>query len=255
VQYAKWLGSMLTGNWGVSYKYARPVYAYARLGFSATLQLVVALFALAPPALLLRQHPRDERFRRLRLFGVAWFLTAAAFGWWWDPTYVKYFLLVVVSWSFVLGLALRHAHAERRILAVASVAVAASFALNLATIFLPQRSSSANEWLAASHALRRAPASALFVSAGRHPLDFYIAYFADRDVVSAGLVRYATGDEAAVTRTVSRRVRAHLAAHGPIYVYGLADVTAAERRRLLRVLPRGPLRRTWTFAGLPVYRR
>ena len=47
VQYAKWLGSMLTGNWGVSYKYARPVVALLGERIFATLQLVVASLVIA----------------------------------------------------------------------------------------------------------------------------------------------------------------------------------------------------------------
>ena len=47
VQYAKWLGSMLTGNWGVSYKYARPVVAILGERIFATLQLVVASLVIA----------------------------------------------------------------------------------------------------------------------------------------------------------------------------------------------------------------
>jgi peptide/nickel transport system permease protein len=47
VQYAKWLGSMLTGNWGVSYKYARPVTALLGERILATLQLVSVSLLIA----------------------------------------------------------------------------------------------------------------------------------------------------------------------------------------------------------------
>ena len=47
VQYAKWLGSMLTGNWGVSYKYARPVGAILGERLAATLQLVFVSLVIA----------------------------------------------------------------------------------------------------------------------------------------------------------------------------------------------------------------
>ena len=47
VQYAKWLGSMLTGNWGVSYKYARPVSAILGERLGATLVLVLASLTIA----------------------------------------------------------------------------------------------------------------------------------------------------------------------------------------------------------------
>ena len=47
VQYLKWLGAMLTGNWGISYKYARPVGDILGERLLATLQLVLASLAIA----------------------------------------------------------------------------------------------------------------------------------------------------------------------------------------------------------------
>ena len=47
VQYVKWLGSMLSGNWGVSYKYARPVSALLGERIVATLQLVAVSLLIA----------------------------------------------------------------------------------------------------------------------------------------------------------------------------------------------------------------
>ncbi len=47
VQYAKWLGAMLTGNWGTSYKYARPVAAILGERILATVELVIASLVVA----------------------------------------------------------------------------------------------------------------------------------------------------------------------------------------------------------------
>src|SRR5262245_61725112 len=47
VQYLKWLGAMLTGNWGISYKYARPVGDILGERLLATLQLVLASLVIA----------------------------------------------------------------------------------------------------------------------------------------------------------------------------------------------------------------
>ncbi len=47
MQYAKWLGAMLTGNWGTSYKYARPVGAILSERVLATVELVVASLVIA----------------------------------------------------------------------------------------------------------------------------------------------------------------------------------------------------------------
>lgn len=47
VQYLKWLGAMLTGNWGVSYKYAQPVGSILRERIAATVQLVATSLVIA----------------------------------------------------------------------------------------------------------------------------------------------------------------------------------------------------------------
>jgi hypothetical protein len=141
------------------------------------------------------------------------------------------------------------------VLALTSVAVVALFVLNFSTTFLPQRTGGANVWLAAARELKHSEPSSLFVSAGRHPLDFYVAYFAGRDVISSGLIRYASGSDADVARVVRERVRQHARVGGPIYVYGLGTVTPAERRALLRLLPGTGLRSAWRFPQLTVYLR
>jgi hypothetical protein len=217
----------------------------------------VGLVALAPPALLLRRRPWPDPMRRLVAFGAAWLVSSLLFAWWWDPSYVKYLLLPVVGWCFLAALALTLwlPDAARVGIALTAAAIVTVFVLNLATIFWPQRREGANEWLAAANELRGSSPSALFVSAGRHPLDSYVPYFADRDLVSAGLIRYASGNEAEVARVVEQHVRQHVCAGGPIYVYGLGSVTSAERRSLLRLLPGTSLRPAWTFPGLTIYRR
>jgi hypothetical protein len=221
---------------------------------------VVGLLALAPFALLLRNRPWDDRLRRLVGFAAGWFATSLVFAWWWDPSYVKYFLLPVLSWCYLLALALTQSlrvgtRSGRTVLASTFVAIVALFAVNLSTIFLPQRTEAANEWLGAAQELKHSQPSSLFVSAGRHPLDFYVAYFAGRDVISSGLVRYASGSDADVARALRERVRQHTRVGGPIYVYGLGTVTPAERRALLRLLPGTGLRPAWRFPPLTVYLR
>jgi hypothetical protein len=218
------------------------------------------LLALAPFVLLLQRRPWDDRLRRLVGFGAAWFTSSLIFAWWWDPTYIKYFLLPVLSWCFLLALAVTESlrvgtRSGRAVLALTSVAVAALFVLNLSAIFLPQRREDANEWLGAAQELKHSQPSALFISAARHPLDFYVAYFAGRDVISPGLVRYALGNDADVARVVRERVREHARVGGPIYVYGLGTVAPAERRALLGLLPGSGLRPAWRFPHLTVYLR
>ena len=185
---------------------------------------------------------------------------ASSSAWWWDPSYVKYFLLPVLSWCFLLALSLTQslrvgARSGRAILALTSVAVLALFVLQPHDDLFAATNRRANEWLAAARELKQSQPSSLFVSAGRHPLDFYVAYFAGRDVISSGLVRYASGSDADVARAVSERVRQHARVGGPIYVYGLGTVTPTERRALLRLLPGTGLRPAWRFPQLTVYLR
>jgi peptide/nickel transport system permease protein len=47
VQYVKWLGAMLRGDWGISYKYARPVGEIVGERLLATVQLVLASLVVA----------------------------------------------------------------------------------------------------------------------------------------------------------------------------------------------------------------
>lgn len=227
----------------------------AALGFYGA----AGLLSLAPLVVLLRKRWHDERMQALTVFAVAWFAASVLFAWWWDPSYVKYFVLPVLSWCFLLAIALvRLSRASTRALrvglAVTGLAVVALFALNVSTIFLPQRSTESNEWLVAAHELRESSPDALFVSAGRHPLDFYISYFAGRDVVSAGLVRDVSGSDAEVARVVGDHVQQHARVGGPVYVYGLDSISESERRAVLGLLPGDELRRAWQFPEVTVYR-
>jgi len=219
---------------------------------------MVALLAVAPVLILLKHRPTTIGLRRVTMFASGWFLTSVIFAWWWDPTYVKYFLLPVMSWCLLLAISLTQIAASGPRLAywglgVATTAAVAMFALNLSTIFLPQ-SRGRQDSLAAARVLQRSPASALFVAVGQQPLDFYITYFARRDVVSTGLVRYANGTDAAVARVVGQHVRQHLRAHGPIYVYGRQALGPVESRSVLELLHRGSLKVAWRLPQTTVYR-
>jgi hypothetical protein len=228
----------------------------ARAGALAFYGLVAAL-ALAPLVVLIRRRAVLDGLRRPVAFALVWLAFALVFAWWWDPTYIKYFVLPVLSWSLLLALALA-ALARRdspwfpRAMALCAAGVGALFLLNLSTIFWPQ-SRDRNEWHAAADVLRASPRNALFVSAGKHPLDFYIAYFARRDVVSFGLARYAANG-AKATGVVRQHVREHTRAGGPVYVYGLRSVPRQTRRQVLALLPGKLGRPVWRFGGVTVYR-
>jgi hypothetical protein len=113
-----------------------------------------------------------------------------------------------------------------------------------------------NVWRNAARQLQASDEHALFISTEQSPLDFYIAYFARRDVVSASLLRYGGNqDEDLVSSVVAAHVAAHRAVGGPVYVYSGTcpwPMAGADDRLLARVGERrsDP---TWTVGGLVVY--
>jgi hypothetical protein len=111
-----------------------------------------------------------------------------------------------------------------------------------------------NPWLVSAHELRDKVGSpdALFISPG-HPLDFYIAYFTRRDIVSVNLIRYGTnGNVDELQRRITERAAQYRAIGAPVYVYGLESLSADQRRDLAKLVS-GHLRVTWQHDDLTIY--
>jgi hypothetical protein len=218
---------------------------------------VFALVAIAPLVVLVRHRARLGPLRGPALFALAWFGCALLFAWWWDPSYVKYFVLPVLSWALLSGLSLAvlcsgESRWFRPAMTLAAIVVVGALALNLSTIFWPQ-SRDPNELRRIARQLRASSPNALFVSAGQQPLDFYIPYFARRDVVSLGLATYAANPRRAAG-VVTEHIEQHLHDGGPIYVYGLNTLSRSKRETVLSLLPGKPRRAQWRFPGVTVYR-
>jgi hypothetical protein len=221
--------------------------------------MAIEVVVLAVPILWMaidgRRIPRDVP----RLFSLAMlgqFVVFAAFNWWWEPSYIKYWVVPLVAWwglvAAFLGAAPPGPTATRRTVCAALVVGAIATSTTLAAWDRSRPGS--NPWLAAAAAMKDTRPSSLFVSTG-HPVDFCVTYFARRNVITPELIAYGhAGDQAVVKRTLSAHVRNHLAAGGPLYA--IADprkpLHPAIEEFLVRV-SNGRRIRVWTWPGLEVY--
>jgi hypothetical protein len=231
--------------------------------FGSRLALVsfygLTLLLMAIPVLYLVSRWRRLQRRRLFLLLLGWMLVYSAFNWWWDPGYIKYWLVPLVAWWAIVALALhtlRHEHPRRfqPALLLTATLIALMFLGNLTTQFLPQRDERANPWPAVAQTLGQSRPDALFISADAHPLDFYIAYFARRDIVSVPLIRYGTGgDEDSVKQVVADHIRQHRTVGGPIYVYSSGTLPPNRDDEALGLSAQDQLRPAWVFPGLTIY--
>jgi hypothetical protein len=177
----------------------------------------VALFCLA---WLVRAVP--HRTSTLLACTTAWFGLTSLFALFWDPGFVKYWLVpmlagwslaaLVVSRTSSLGgpwrLALR--------LAVSAV-VAAQVALNTVAVVRPA-ATCPSPWRACAEAARATwPRTSLVLTPG-HRADFSLVYFADLNVLAPRLIHYAGASLEETGARVATHVERHLAAGGPIYV-------------------------------------
>lgn len=182
------------------------------------------------------------------------------FNWWWDPGYIKYWLIPLMCWWALVSILLGNLkEMPGRLYAVTATVLAvfivATFALNAATIFRPQADEDANEWLIVAQKLKESEPDALFISAGSHPLDFLISFFTRRDIVSSGLVLYSRGstDHQFVSNVISSRVDRYRADGAPVYVYGLESLSSDDRRQFSSFLDDNELRIAWVFHDLTIY--
>lgn len=227
--------------------------------------LIVAFFGgvlalMSVPFLSVALARRKPALSLVTVTLIAWLCLYASFGLFWDPGYVKYWLVPLLCWWGLVPIIHAEAAALARgwrlaVVAAAVVTATASVAINLTTQFIPANGEAANRWLAHSRLLSASEPGSLFVSPG-HPLDFYLIYFARRDVVSTGLVRYGSGgDETAVSRVVGSRVASHRRVGGPVYVYSGArgQLHGAEVASLLRLVGATSSRVAWTSEEVVVY--
>jgi hypothetical protein len=220
----------------------------------------IVLMAMAIPVAVLalgRRHlPSAERWLWVLL--PSWFVLHAVFNWFWDPGFIKYWLIpLVVAW-IVIALSLDHAHktmprAYRFALAGTVAFIVFTVAMNFTTQFLPESRRADNEWLTIAESLSETQPNALFISTG-HPLDFYIAYFSHRDIISTGLINYDTGDNLETLQSIlTEQVSRHLADGGEVYLYS-DKPDALEGVTLAMDSSDVELELAWEYPNLTIYK-
>lgn len=221
----------------------------------------VVLLLIAVPLLLVVRHRKQlgSKAPVVALLGGI-FLAYSIFNWWWDPGYVKYWLIPLLAWWGLVAIALatlKQAGSAlyRPVVAAVAVVIVITFAMNVTTIFQPESGENGNEWRAIADELKASPPNALFISTGAHPLDFNISYFTRRDVVSTDLVLYSQGfsGDQFVTDLLARRVDRYERAGAPIYLYGLESLSPDALPGYMSLFDVSRLRAAWTFEDLTVY--
>jgi hypothetical protein len=227
--------------------------------FGAYYLAVAAVMAWPLLGLALERRRMSGERRWLAGVLLAWFAAYFAFNWLWDPGYNKYWLLPLIAWwasSALLAAHLLELRVDRGRAAVAAMAtlVVVSTVINAATQFIQEGRMSHNPWIPIARTLAGSSSpDALFASPAYHPLDFSIAFFGRRDVLTIGLLeRNASGDRRQVAAVVSDHVRAHRAVGGPVYVYDIEQLGPDDLATFVELLGGGTLRAAWTFPEVTI---
>lgn len=184
-------------------------------------------------------------------------LLHSAFNWFWDPGFIKYWLVPLFCIWIAAGVVLGHIQQSlprfyRPALALSSALLAVTFAVNFLSDFLPNSQLDNSPWITISSELSEVPQNALFIS-DSHPLDFHITYFARRNIVAADLISYSLSGADIETRTsdlIDQHIARHREANGDIYLYsGTGDITALADRAGIT-----DYEIAWEFPELTIYR-
>jgi hypothetical protein len=223
--------------------------------------VILALMgAVALAAIYYRASSDTPAQSTLVVIALLVLLSYSLFNWVWDPGYIKYWIVPLMAWWLLAGVVLKALSTSRQwshhLLRGAIVALAlASLVANLVWHFEPHRRDAGSDWTAAAQSLQNTQRADLFISLSGHPLDFHIAYFTQRDIVSVPLAAYgAGGDEAAALDLATARANEHRLAGGDLFVYGLEQVGDERRDAYLQALGIDALSPAWTFPGVTVYR-
>jgi len=168
------------------------------------------------------------------------FVFHTLFNLFWDPGFIKYWLLPLWAWWLAVAAMLASASSQQknwvRVLRFGTAAfVTAIFTLNFVFVFLPESRPESNPWVEIAQEVgRETSPNSLFISLS-HPLDFHITYFAHRNLLSIGLLTYA-GRGAEIDEVLGLQVARHLADDGEVYVISdQHDTLAAIAERLNQI--------------------
>jgi len=202
----------------------------------------------------------SDRERNFGITIIAWSSFFSIFNVWWDPGYIKYWLIPLICWWALAGLALvwlKAQHAKRYVWLVGGLIalVVFSFSTNFLSTFLPESRKENNVDLAAALSIKDVSSPLdLFLSPGS-PLDFYIAYFAERDIRSVGLLSYGTGgDMKRIHEVISAAMDQHFSAGGNVFVLKPRDVIPLDYQLMMNLVNHASLELIGTYPNVEVYR-
>ena len=220
--------------------------------------IVLAILALPPLLLLIRRRKLTAGEGWLWVTLGAMFALHSVFNYFWDPGFIKYWLIPLYVLWFVAGIFLAHVRdsAERLYrpaLIAAGAMLVATFAMNFATVFYPDSRPENVPWRSIALTLNQeSQPTDLFIADG-HPLDFYIAYFSRRNILSVDLISYANTNDSEdhLVSLVNSHIERHRNNGGQVYLFSAGDTGAlAERLGIDPV----KLDVAWTFPDLTIYR-
>ncbi len=230
-----------------------------RFGLVAFYGLVLIITLLPLGVMLLKATPGRARYQPFFGYMVIWFSIYTIFNIWWDPGYTKYWLVPLMAWWTIVGLAILKIKENfprwyRPALVFWLVYLLLAFSLNLSILFLPGSDVKTHPWAAIARNLGQTyGAGALFISSG-HELDFYISYFGHRDIISTRLVSYdAGGDSTRTQQIILSQVANHRASGNAVYYYAANDLTMDQEHQLLKLLNAQQLKLTDRFEQLTLY--
>jgi hypothetical protein len=191
------------------------------MGFYSAFMLVMIL----PIGILfIRRKLLPPRYRWLYVLLAGLVIFYTLFNWYWLPSDVHYWLVPTLCLWIILGFALAHLQETsprlKRVLLPLSVSfVAFMVAFNWFNQILPQ-ATNPNLLLTEAEELRAMSTSKdLFLSDG-NPVDFYIVYFARRNLLAVSIISMqADANAARITELATEQGRRVLADGGNIYFY------------------------------------
>jgi hypothetical protein len=215
-------------------------------------------FALPVLTLFIRRRKLQTGENWLWLMLPLWFFSYAVFNWFWLPSNVHYWMIPLMCWWIVVALWLSHIKDTlprwyRPALGTVGAFVVVSFIFNFTTQFLPQNQQP-NPWMEIADSIGETPSNSLYISDG-HPLDFYIAYFAHRNIVSTQTIDMQSNDDFERAQViVSKQVQLHRADDGAVYVYSQNPDALEGLAELLGLQDKQQLEIAWSYPDLTIYK-
>lgn len=222
----------------------------------------VILLGMALPVLIFitKMDSFSDSKRSFGITLIAWLGFFSVFNIWWDPGYIKYWLTPLICWWALAGLALAWLKAQRSkgyvwLMGGLIGLVVFSSATNFLSTFLPESRKESNIELSTALSIRETSSPLdVFLSPGSS-LDFYIAYFAERDIRSVGLLSYTTGgDKGRIQEVISTALDQRFSNGGNVFVLKPRDVVPSDYDFLMELIDHASLELVGTYPNVKVYR-